>query len=157
MHLGPVINRDRDLCEVLDGIMSNPLCTQNQINRIPLLTIADYAYNPAAYDPARSIGQSIVHIAETPAQRQVLKDLVELYPGMLLVQGSPAWNPVIVRFNKIIDEPHSRYLADMYLRHVSDVAERMERVFGTRFGPARRTVLDDIQKMKAAYTGKYGR
>ncbi|MHC4442188.1 MAG: beta-N-acetylglucosaminidase domain-containing protein [Planctomycetota bacterium] len=155
MHLGPVINRDSDLCKLLDGIMSNPLCTQNQINRIPLLTIADYAYNPAAYDPTRSIGQSIVHIADTPAQQQVLKDLVELYPGMLLVQGGPAWNPVITRFNEIIDKPHSRYLADVYLHHVSDVARRMQQVFGERFKPAQQTILNDIIKMKAAYADKY--
>ncbi len=157
MHLGPVIYRDPDLRAVLDGIMSNPLCTQNQINRVPLLTIADYAYNPAAYDPARSIGQSILHNAETPVQRRVFKDLVELYPGMLLVSAGPAWNPVIARFSEIIDKPHSRYLADVYLRHVSDVARRMEKAFGARFGPARQTVLNDIARMRTVYDGKYGR
>jgi len=75
MHLGPVVGRDPDLCEVIDGYMSNPLSPQNRINRLPLLTCADYAYNPKMYDPDRSIGQSIVHLAETDAQRNALKDL----------------------------------------------------------------------------------
>ena len=52
MHLGPVVDRDSDLCEVIDGYMSNPMCRQNQINRLPLATCADYAYNPRGYDPA---------------------------------------------------------------------------------------------------------
>ena len=46
MHLGPVSGRDSDLCEVIDGYMSNPMCAQNQINRLPLATCADYARNP---------------------------------------------------------------------------------------------------------------
>ena len=33
---------------------------QNEINRIPLATCADYAYNPRAYDPSRSVGQAIL-------------------------------------------------------------------------------------------------
>ena len=56
IHLGPVIDRDPDLCAVVDGYMSNPLCQQNEINRIPLLTCLDYAWNPDAYDPLRSVG-----------------------------------------------------------------------------------------------------
>ena len=156
MHLGPVTGRDADLCEVVDGYMANPLCTQNEINRIPLMTMADYAYNPAAYDPARSIGQSIVHLAETPAQRQVLKDLVELYPGMLLVAKGPNWNPVLAQFDRIIKTPHSRYLADLYLRHVATVADRLSRAFPGRFGPAGRTIRADLGKIKARYAGKYG-
>jgi len=66
MHLGPVIDRDADLCDVIDGYMSNPMRLQNEANRIPLATCADYAYNPAAYDPLRSIGQAIVHQTNDP-------------------------------------------------------------------------------------------
>lgn len=156
LHLGPLIHRDADLCEVLDGIMSNPHCTQNQINRIPLGTIADYAYNPAAYDPARSIGQSILHNARTPAQRDVLRDLVELYPGMLLTGGGTGWNPVMSRFSGLIAEPHTRHMADIYLDHASDTARRMQEHFGETFAPARRTLLNDVRRMRAAYESRYG-
>ena len=157
MHLGPVIYRDRDLCKVVDGIMGNPLCPQNEINRIPLLTLADYAWNPEAYDPARSIGQAIVHLADTPPRQRVLKELVELYPGTLLESKGTGWNPVIARFNEILDRPHSRYLADVFLKHAEDVAQRMEEAFPERFKDALQTLLNDIAKMNAAYAAKYAR
>ena len=54
---------------MIDGYMSNPMASQNQINRIPLATCADYAYNPKGYDPTRSIGQAILLQADTDARR----------------------------------------------------------------------------------------
>jgi len=156
MHLGPVTGRAPDLREAVDGYMANPLCTQNEINRIPLTTMADYAYNAAAYDPARSIGQAIAHLAETPAQRLALKDLVELYPGMLIVAKGPNWNPVLAQFDRITKAPHARHLADLYVRHVADVAERVEKAFPGRFGPAVRTIRADLDKIRARHRGKYG-
>ena len=65
VHLGPVTGRDADLCDVIDGYISNPMASQNEMNRIPLATCADYAYNPKGYDPTRSIGQAILHAADT--------------------------------------------------------------------------------------------
>ncbi len=102
MHLGPVTSRDADLCEVIDGYISNPMASQNQINRIPLATCADYAYNPRGYDPTRSIGQAILHQARTDAQRSVLLDLVEVYPGFILYPGGTGTNPPRIEFQKLI-------------------------------------------------------
>jgi hypothetical protein len=81
LHLGPLMGRGPRLAKVADGYISNPLSPQNEANRIPLLTIADYLWNPEAYDPVRSIGQALAHLGQTPEQRSALKDLVELYPG----------------------------------------------------------------------------
>ena len=92
MHLGPVTDRDPDLGEVLDGYMSNPLRQQNEINRLPLATCADYAFNPRAYEPLRSIGQAILLQADTSPQREALRELVETYPGMLLIPAAPMQN-----------------------------------------------------------------
>jgi len=156
LHLGPVTGRDTDLCAVADGYMCNPLSPQNEINRLPLLTIADYAYNPWGYDPARSIGQAIVHLAETPEQRRVLKDLVELYPGMLIYGQGTNWNPLISRFAEITSEPHSRFLADLYLRHVASVAGRLKRNFPDRFADARRTLEGNLAQLHAIYRDTYG-
>lgn len=156
MHLGPMIRRDHDLYKVIDGYMSNPHCPQNQINRLPLLTCADYAWNPEAYDPARSIGQAILHLAETDAQRRVLKDLVELYPGRLLVRGSTHWNPVRERFDQILGTPHSRYVAEIYLNHARDVAARLAAAFPDRFADAGQTLKDDIESMQKQYADQYG-
>ena len=136
LHLGPVVGRDPDLDEVAYGYMSNPLSPQNEINRIPLLTCADYAYNPRAYDPARSIGQAIVHLADTPAQRAVLKDLVELYPGNLisgssddgfqlcLREGEPRSSnrPADERTRKAVPKPRR-----------ANVAARLDREFPGRY------------------------
>jgi len=155
MHLGPVIGRDPDLCEVIDGYMSNPLCTQNQINRIPLLTCADYAYNPWDYDPARSIGQAILHLAETDEQRRVLKDLVEAYPGMLLYQDGTGLNPVREQFKRLISAPHSRFVAEAFLGHLEGLAARFERAFPRQFGPAKKTLRDDLAWLRQAYAAKY--
>ena len=99
MHLGPVMDRDPDLCEVIDGYMSNPMCKQNEINRIPLATCADYAWNPADYDPVRSIGQAILHLADTPGRCEALRDLVEAYPGMLVYAGIAAPGSTPCRIN----------------------------------------------------------
>ncbi len=156
MHLGPVTGRDPRLCEVVDGYMGNPLCSQNEINRIPLMTMADYAYNARAYDPARSIGQAIVHLADTAEQRSVLRDLVELYPGMLLFSKGPNWNPVLSRFSQITGQRHSHVLARLFLRHVEDVAGRLDHAFPDRFRAARGTLRSDLAKIDASYRTHYG-
>lgn len=156
LHLGPVTGRDPDLCAVADGYMSNPLCPQNEINRIPLLTIADYAYNPADYDPRRSIGQAIRHLADTQEQREALRSLVELYPGMLVYSQGTGWNPLIHRFIQILQEPHDRPVADAYLAYVEGVAQRMKKAFPDRYRDAQATLEGNIQSLKAAYREKFG-
>lgn len=157
MHLGPVVRRDADLCEVLDGYMSNPMCSQNQINRIPLLTCADYAYNPRAYDPWRSIGQAIVHLAETSEQRQLLKELVEAYAGMFIYDvNSTAFNSVRHQYGRLAGAPHCRWIAEMYIKHVESLAARMGDLFPGRFAAERKTVLDDVRWMQGEFAARYG-
>lgn len=156
MHLGPVVGRDPDVCEVVDGYMSNPMCTQNEANRIPLLTCADYAYNPRAYDPARSISQVILHLGQSEAQRRVLKDLVEAYPGMLLHAGGTGYNPVREQFNRLIAAPHARYIGELYIRHLEDLHARLEQAFPGRYAAARKTLGDDIAHVRRVLADKYG-
>jgi hyaluronoglucosaminidase len=149
LHLGPVTHRDLDLCEVVDGYMANPLCPQNEINRLPLITEADYAYNPWGYDPARSIGQAIVHLARSADQRAVLKDLVELYPGMLIEgSGRTDLNPVIEGFKRLQAGGMPRSTTDSYLARVQDVADRLGRAFPGRFADARETVTRNLEEMR---------
>jgi hyaluronoglucosaminidase len=157
MHLGPVINRDADLCEAVDGYMSNPLCQQNEWNRIPLLTCADYAYNPYAYDPMRSIGQAILHLGRTPEEREVLKEAVEVYPGFV-IWGRPSTglNPVREQFSKIIAAPHSRYVAEAYVRSLEALADRADRVFPDRCEAERQTLRNDIEHIKSLMKARYG-
>jgi hypothetical protein len=156
MHLGPVTGRDPDLCEVIDGYMSNSMCPQNEANRIPLLTCADYAYNPRAYDPARSIGQAILHLGTDDAQRGVFTDLVEAYSGMLLYGGGTNFNAVHAQFTRLTSAPHSRYIADIYLQHLEQLLARMNSALPNQFGPEKATLAGDIAWMKSAISDKYG-
>jgi len=158
MHLGPVMNRDRDLHTVIYGYMSNPLHSQNEINRLPLITCADYAYNPRAYDPARSIGQAILHLADTKEQQIVLRDLVELYPGFLIADHPATnWNPVIVRFGQIINTPHQHFIARLYIDHVENVIKRLRSEFPRQFESAQHTLAADLEKVWKEYNHRYGK
>jgi hypothetical protein len=149
LHLGPVTGRDPDLDKVAFGYMSNPHAPQNEINRIPLLTCADYSYNPKAYDPGRSIGQAILHLAKTSAQRAVLKDLVELYPGDL-ISGSTmtGYNSVLERISALSEAPDGRALAGRFLSHVVSVAKKLESEFPGRYAETKRTLADHIARAR---------
>ena len=148
LHLGPVTGRDADLCDVIDGYISNPMASQNQINRIPLATCADYAYNPKGYDPTRSIGQAILHSADTDAGRDVLLDLVEAYPGFIIYPGGTGTNPAADRVSEADRQPAITILARNMLRHLEDIARRLEREFPDRYPATKKTIGADIEWMK---------
>jgi hypothetical protein len=147
LHLGPVTARDADVCEVVDGYMSNPMCQQNEMNRLPLATCADFAYNPAGYNPTRSIGQAILHEAAGQSQRWALLDLVELYPGFIVYSGGTGTNPPRIEFQKLI-EARNYYGARNMLRHLEDVARCLDREFPNRYPASKRTIAADIDWMK---------
>jgi len=86
----------------------------------------------------------------------VLKDLVELYPGMVLFDQGTGYNPAIDRFEDLIDTPHSRFLADAYLRHAAGIATRLKRNFPGQFADARAMLEGNIESMRAAYRDVYG-
>ena len=154
MHLGPVIGRDPDLGDVIDGYMVNPLGRQNRIDRIPLITCMDYAYNPKAYDPDRSIGQAILQMASTPEEQQTLARLVESYPGELIFQkdsserGLVGLNPVRERFKSMntsvstINEP-ANYMGDL-----EEFQARFSKLFPGKFPDAEAIIRNDIVWMK---------
>jgi hypothetical protein len=158
MHLGPVIDRDADLCELIDGYMANPHCKQNEINRIPLATCADYAWNPWNYDPQRSINQAVAHLASSGPQRELLKDLVETYPGFL-VYGSPrtSFNAVRDQFLRISGAPHSRQAAIAFIKHMESLSERLKNEFPDSYQPEKQTLEDDIEFLKRSFTAKFGK
>ena len=148
MHLGPVVGRDPGLCDVVDGYISNPMYKENEINRLPLATCADYAYNPRAYDPNRSIGQAILLLANTPTpQREWLADLVATYPGFLVCPGGTSSNPARERFDQILAGPDSHQAASAYLGYLRGISDRMGKEFPGQYQPAKTIVDKDIQAM----------
>jgi hypothetical protein len=145
MHLGPVTGRDPKLVEVVDGYMCNPHFTQNEINRIPMFTCADYAWNPAGYDPQRSIGQALLHLEETPDRRQVLADLVMEYPGMLLWHsGDTGLNGVRERWKELGHLTQSAVLKDGYKGQLDQLAARLRSAYPTSYAAEKKTLDDDI-------------
>jgi len=148
MNLGPLSGRDPDLCEVVDGYMSNPMRAQNQVNRIPLATCADYSWNPWAYDPARSLGRAILLFSRSAAQRQALADLVGTYPGFLATGGDSGTNPVRTRFASLFAMPESRPAARALARQTESLEARLEKAFPGSFDDAKESVRDDIRWMQ---------
>jgi len=63
LFMGPLTGRANDLVEhVYPGFIENPM-NQEEASKIALATIADYAWNPAAYDPERSWNNAIRLVA----------------------------------------------------------------------------------------------
>jgi hypothetical protein len=100
MHLGPLIGRDPDLAEVADGYMNNPMATQHRLSLLPIATAAEYAMDPRAYDPARALDGAIERFAATADEQAVLRDLVDSYPGMLVLGANQYFDPVRDRFSR---------------------------------------------------------
>lgn len=153
LHLGPVTGRDPALPQVLDGYMSNPHFTQNEINRIPLFTMADYAFAPARYDPETSIGQALLHQDATPAQREALREMVELFPSLDTDTGH---NDLMEQFTRIAAEPHSEYVATLLIERAEAVDERMDRLFPKRYRAARATLRQTIGTLRRRFKEQYG-
>lgn len=69
MHLGPVLGRDKELYKHCEGLISNVM-EYAECSKIPLLTIADYLWNPECYDSEESIKN---------AHSEILGDKAELF------------------------------------------------------------------------------
>jgi hypothetical protein len=154
MHLGPITGRDKDLAKIIDGYMVNPMGTQSHIDRIPLLTCLDYAFNPDAYDPLRSIGQAVLQLAHNPEQELVLARLVETYPGELIFKkdnseaGIVGLNPVRERFVSMCSSGKSIRDADGYITSLEELCGKLAKLFPGQFPDAVATINKDIIWMK---------
>lgn len=57
MHLGALIGRDKELYKACDGLISNVM-EYAECSKIPLMTIADYLWNPLEYNPEDSLNDA---------------------------------------------------------------------------------------------------
>lgn len=69
MHLGAVKGRDKDLYKHCEGLIANVM-EYAESSKIPLMTIADYLWNPTCYDSDKSLEN---------AHREILGDKAELF------------------------------------------------------------------------------
>lgn len=105
MHLGPILGRDKDLYKHCEGLISNVM-EYAECSKIPLLTIADYLWNPLCYnsnesiknahsellgDKAELFGYIADHLAVSCVSRHASVNMSEKlsYIGFLLSTGKP--------------------------------------------------------------------
>lgn len=69
MHLGAIKGRDRELYAHCEGLISNVM-EYSECSKIPLMTIADYLWNPLCYDCEKSLEN---------AQKEILGEKAELF------------------------------------------------------------------------------
>lgn len=156
LHLGPITGRDPELPLVVDGYISNPHHTQNLINRIPLYTMADYAYNPRDYDPLRSIGQAVALLAETPDARRVLADLVEAYPGTILYRnGQPGFCSPVEEFHRLLTSPSGRALAEAQATRMRQLYRRYNRDLRQAYPDIEPRLREDVQIIQKEMENAY--
>ena len=164
LMLGPVWHAP-DLCEQVEGYMMNSHRFARELNRIPMLTVADYAYNPWDYDPARAIGQAILHMADTPAQREALRELVEAYPGRWYTAGirAPFRSPLIKRFYDALGTVRPPAIPEGDLSEAAealwrlrDLAERFAKQFPGRYAATKEVLATHLDLMQQAYDHRVG-
>jgi hyaluronoglucosaminidase len=61
LHLGPYVGRNADLCDVVGGVLCNPM-TQAYASLIPLATAMDFLRDPDAYDAEASWIRAIADV-----------------------------------------------------------------------------------------------
>jgi hypothetical protein len=83
VFLGPVRDREANLPEAVEGVVSNPM-NQAHASMIALQTVADYSWNSQAYDPA----QSHRHAVES----QFGKNASSLLAPLIKVYGDYWWD-----------------------------------------------------------------
>ena len=69
MHMGAIMGRDKELYKYCEGIISNVM-EYAECSKVPLLTIADYLWNPSEYFPEDSLNN---------AHKEILGDKAELF------------------------------------------------------------------------------
>lgn len=92
LFLGPLIGRTQNPPDVgLVGVTANPM-VQAAASVIPLATVADWAWNPAGYDPGRALDRALTAAAgiDAPALRP-------------LVEACSAWPPSAPRSPEIAE------------------------------------------------------
>ncbi len=57
MHLGAIQGRDKELYKACEGLISNVM-EYAECSKVPLMTIADYLWNPVAYNPDNSLANA---------------------------------------------------------------------------------------------------
>lgn len=133
LFLGPLVNRDKNLTKHgVDGITANPM-NEAEASKIPLFTIADYAWNPFNYDAKDAWNRSIESFGGDAVE--ALTAFAEnSYSSPINEEESLTLKPLIEDFWKayVADENVEKRASDliaefMYLQDVPNILnEKME-------------------------------
>jgi hypothetical protein len=145
-YLGPLTGREPNLPSMLRGLVSNPM-NQTDASMIPLQTIADYLWNPAAYDKTPSETHAVVS--------QYGKDAPGLLAPFLSAFGTYAWDDgIFTPLNSERRQPFdvakiASVLADLdaALEHLGD-QKRFERLL-SEISPAVKHNAERLAEVKA--------
>jgi beta-N-acetylglucosaminidase-like protein len=77
LNLGPMQGREAGLASVTQGLFSNPMY-QVHLTMIPLETVADYLWNPMAYNPTISQTHALMDLYG-PNAPQILSPLLQVF------------------------------------------------------------------------------
>ncbi|WP_246366905.1 beta-N-acetylhexosaminidase family protein [Paraliobacillus salinarum] len=112
LFLGPLVKRDKDLTENgVVGITSNPM-NEAEASKIPLFTIADYAWNPFNYDAKDAWNRSVESFGGDAAE--AVKAFAEnSYSSPINEEESLTLKPLIEEFWQIYHSSDSDDLEDL--------------------------------------------
>ncbi len=67
LHVGPIINRAKELAKIVSGYVANP-ANQVEASKIPLYTIAKMVNEGASYDPQKALKEAITLVINKSAR-----------------------------------------------------------------------------------------
>lgn len=125
LFLAPLTGRDSDLTveHGVIGLTANPM-NEAEASKIPLFTVADYTWNPEAYDPADSLKRSLKEFA--PAAYEPLNLLVEASYATSLNNNQ---EPISERLKPLIQQFWTAEEANDS-QAISEAAEALLKEFG---------------------------
>ncbi len=119
MHIGYLNGREKDLYRYSEGIISNVMeyCLSS---RIPLLTVCDYLWNPAAYEPFESWHKAC-EIILGKHKDALMPFLDNLLTSCLKVENSPM-------LNQALNDAQQKLFAGDKLGAYSDITDYAEKL-----------------------------
>lgn len=120
---------------------------EDEANRIPMLTIADYLWDPKEYEPNRSICQAVMHLGVTPEKREALRQLIELYPRRLWDSSTQtSWKSLRERF-EYSPHTHSKDETMKLIARAHKTLAEMTALFPDRWSSGAIVLEQDVNAM----------
>ena len=95
LHVGPITKRERDLGQVSEGLVANPM-DRFEASLIPLTTIADYLWDSESYVPEKSWDGALQLFVAERKDRDALRHLFRnCFESCLAVDAAPDFGAML--------------------------------------------------------------